>query len=162
GASDDWLPVYRRSGMREVYVGDEAIVDCRRFVEPARADSLRAAVRPVTEAGYRVEFLDPARLDAYLESALRGLATEAHRPGREQRLAMTLGRLFDADDRNLLLAAAMGPDNHPAAFCQFVPAPAIGGDPPDPARRPPRALPPPPRPAIPLPATPRPPPGGTH
>jgi lysyl-tRNA synthetase class 2 len=127
GASDDWLPVYRRSGMREVYVGDEAIVDCRRFVEPARADSLRAAVRPVTEAGYRVEFLDPARLDAYLESALRGLATEAHRPGCEQRLAMTLGRLFDADDRNLLLAVAMGPDNHPAAFCQFVPAPAIGG-----------------------------------
>ena len=127
GASDDWLPVYRRSGMREVYVGDEAIVDCRRFVEPARAENLRAAVRPVTEAGYRVEFLDPARLDAYLESALRGLATEVHRPGCEQRLAMTLGRLFDPEDRNLLLAVAMGPDNHPAAFCQFVPAPAIGG-----------------------------------
>jgi lysylphosphatidylglycerol synthetase-like protein (DUF2156 family)/UDP-2,3-diacylglucosamine pyrophosphatase LpxH len=142
GASDDWLPVYRRSGMREVYVGDEAIVDCRRFVEPARADSLRAAVRPVTEAGYRVEFLDPARLDAYLESALRGLATEAHRPGCEQRLAMTLGRLFDADDRNLLLAVAMGPDNHPAAFCQFVPAPAIGGYTLDQVRRTTRDIPP--------------------
>jgi lysyl-tRNA synthetase class 2 len=127
GASDDWLPVYRRSGMREVYVGDEAVVDCRHFVEPVRADHLRAAVRQVREAGYRVEFLDPARLDAYLESALRGLATEVHRPGCEQRLAMTLGRLFDPEDRNLLLAVAMGPDNHPAAFCQFVPAPAIGG-----------------------------------
>jgi lysylphosphatidylglycerol synthetase-like protein (DUF2156 family)/predicted phosphodiesterase len=127
GASDDWLPVYRRSGMREVYVGDEAVVDCRRFVEPARADTLRAAVRQVRDAGYRVEFLDPSRLDAYLESALRGLATEVHRPGCEERLSMTLGRLFDAEDRNLLLAVAMGPDNHPAAFCQFVPAPAIGG-----------------------------------
>ncbi|MCW3045399.1 MAG: hypothetical protein JWL57_3557 [Actinobacteria bacterium] len=142
GASDDWLPVYRRSGMRELYVGDEAIVDCRRFVEPARADNLRAAVRQVREAGYRVEFLDPARLDAYLESALRGLATEVRRPECEQRLAMTLGRLFDAEDRNLLLAVAMGPDNHPAAFCQFVPAPAIGGYTLDQVRRTTRDIPP--------------------
>jgi lysyl-tRNA synthetase class 2 len=142
GASDDWLPVYRRSGMREVYVGDEAVVDCRHFVEPVRADHLRAAVRQVREAGYRVEFLDPARLDAYLESALRGLATEVHRPGCEQRLAMTLGRLFDPEDRNLLLAVAMGPDNHPAAFCQFVPAPAIGGYTLDQVRRTTRDIPP--------------------
>ena len=60
-------------------------------------------------------------------SGLGGLATEVHRPGCEEHLSMTLGRLFDAEARNLLLAVAMGPDNHPAAFCQFVPAPAIGG-----------------------------------
>ena len=142
GASEDWLPVYRRSGMREVYVGDEAIVDCRRFVEPVRAESLRAGVREVGLAGYRVEFLDPARIDAYLESALRGLATEIHRPECEQRLAMTLGRLFDAEDRGLLLAVAMGPDNHPAAFCQFVPAPAINGYTLDQVRRTTRDVPP--------------------
>jgi lysyl-tRNA synthetase class 2 len=55
---------------------------------------------------------------------------------------MTLGRLFDADDRNLLLAVAMGPDNHPAAFCQFVPAPAIGGYSLDQVRRTTRDVPP--------------------
>jgi lysylphosphatidylglycerol synthetase-like protein (DUF2156 family) len=40
---------------------------------------------------------------------------------------MTLGRLFDPADRNLLLAVCCGPDGEPAAFCQFVPAPAIDG-----------------------------------
>jgi lysyl-tRNA synthetase class 2 len=143
GASEDWLPIYRRSGMREVYVGDEAIIDCRRFVlEPGRADALAACARQVREAGYRVEFLDPTRVDAYLESGLRGLATEVRRPECEQRLSMTLGRLFDGEDRGLLLAVAMGPDNHPAAFAQFVPAPAIGGYVLDQVRRTTREVPP--------------------
>lgn len=142
GASEDWLPVYRRSGMREVYVGDEAIIDCRRFLDPLRAESLRGSVREVDLAGYRIEFLDPARIDAYLESALRGLATEVHRPDCEQRLAMTLGRIFDSEDRGLLLAVAMGPDNHPAAFCQFVPAPSINGYTLDQIRRTTRDVPP--------------------
>lgn len=128
GASQDWLEVYRRAGMRGVHVGDEAIVDCRRFADtPARAARLRAGVAGVAAAGYRVRFLDPARIDAYLESELRGLATEVKRPETEHRLTMTLGRLFDTEDRGLILAVAMGPDNHPAAFCQFVAAPAIGG-----------------------------------
>ena len=40
---------------------------------------------------------------------------------------MTLGRIFDPDDRGLLLAVAYGPDNEPAAFCHYVPAPGIDG-----------------------------------
>jgi lysylphosphatidylglycerol synthetase-like protein (DUF2156 family) len=40
---------------------------------------------------------------------------------------MTLSRLFDPDDRGLLLAVARSADGTPAAFCQFVPAPAING-----------------------------------
>jgi len=40
---------------------------------------------------------------------------------------MTLGRLLDADDRDLLLAIARDRNGDPVAFCQFVPAPAIGG-----------------------------------
>jgi lysylphosphatidylglycerol synthetase-like protein (DUF2156 family) len=40
---------------------------------------------------------------------------------------MTLGRLFDSRDRGLLLSVAFDSDGSPAAFCQFVPAPALGG-----------------------------------
>ena len=40
---------------------------------------------------------------------------------------MTLGRAFEPDDRGLLLAVAFAPDGTPAAFCQYVPAPAISG-----------------------------------
>lgn len=40
---------------------------------------------------------------------------------------MTLGRIFDPDDEGLLLAVAHAPTGEPVAFCQFVPAPGIGG-----------------------------------
>jgi lysylphosphatidylglycerol synthetase-like protein (DUF2156 family) len=40
---------------------------------------------------------------------------------------MTLGRIFDPRDHDLLLAVAHGPDGAPVAFCQFVPAPGIHG-----------------------------------
>jgi lysylphosphatidylglycerol synthetase-like protein (DUF2156 family) len=35
--------------------------------------------------------------------------------------------MFDADDRRLLLSVAFDPDHRPVAFCQWVPASAIGG-----------------------------------
>ncbi len=40
---------------------------------------------------------------------------------------MTLGRFFDPDDTGLLLTVAFASDGAPVAFCQFVPAPGIGG-----------------------------------
>jgi lysylphosphatidylglycerol synthetase-like protein (DUF2156 family)/UDP-2,3-diacylglucosamine pyrophosphatase LpxH len=128
GATEEWLPTYRRAGMRELYVGDEAIVDSRRFhLDDPRWAALRAEVAEVEATGYRVEFFDPVQLDPFVESELRGLATETRHPEAERRLTMTLGRLFDPEDRGLVLAVAFGPDGHPAAFCQFVPAPAIDG-----------------------------------
>ncbi len=40
---------------------------------------------------------------------------------------MTLGRIFNADDKGLLLTVCFGPEDKPVAFCQFVPAPGING-----------------------------------
>ena len=31
GAGEAWLPIYRASGMHDLYVGDEGLVDVRRF-----------------------------------------------------------------------------------------------------------------------------------
>ena len=45
----------------------------------------------------------------------------------ERGFSMTLGRVFDPRDKGLLLTVAHGPDGHPVAFCQFVPAPGIRG-----------------------------------
>ncbi|HEU5002084.1 MAG TPA: phosphatidylglycerol lysyltransferase domain-containing protein [Actinomycetota bacterium] len=142
GASDDWLPIYHCAGMRELYAGDEAIVDCHRFdLDHARWEDLRRRVAGPAAAGYHVEFLSPAHLDPFVESELRGLATESHRPTSERRFSMTLGRLFDPQDDDIVLAVAVGPDGHPAALAQFVPAPAIGGYTLDQVRRTTRAVP---------------------
>jgi lysylphosphatidylglycerol synthetase-like protein (DUF2156 family) len=40
---------------------------------------------------------------------------------------MTLGRAFDPEDRDLLLAVVHGPAGEAVAFCQYVPAPGIDG-----------------------------------
>lgn len=128
GASEDWLPIYHASGMREMYVGDEAVADVRRFsLDGGHNKGLRQAVNRIANNGYRMEFHDPADLAPEIESALRGLMTESRRGEMERGFSMTLGRIFDPRDTGLLLAICFGPDGAPAAFCQYVPAPAIDG-----------------------------------
>jgi lysylphosphatidylglycerol synthetase-like protein (DUF2156 family) len=53
--------------------------------------------------------------------------TESRKGDVERGFSMTLGRAFESDDRGLLLAVAFDGNDHPAAFCQYVPAPAISG-----------------------------------
>jgi lysylphosphatidylglycerol synthetase-like protein (DUF2156 family) len=128
GAGEQWLPTYRATGMRGLYVGDEAIVDVRRFnLEGGRMKGVRQAANRMAKYGYRVEFHDPARLTSDLEAKLRGLMTESRRGEVERGFSMTLGRTFSHYDTGLLLAVCFGPDGEPAAFCQYVPARDIDG-----------------------------------
>lgn len=128
GAGEDWLGIYRAAGMHDVYVGDEAVVDVRRFdLAGGRNKGLRQAVNRVAKKGYRSEFHDPAAIAPELEAKLRALMTESRRGEVERGFSMTLGRIFDPEDRDLLLTVCFGPDDEPVAFCQYVPAPAIDG-----------------------------------
>ncbi len=128
GATEKWLPVYRDTGMHELYVGDEAIVDCTHFsLDCPQAKSLRQAVNRVARGGYRVEFFDPGRLDGPMAEALRRLATDSRRGEEERGFSMTLGRFLDPGDHDLLLAVARAASGEPVAFCQFVPAAGIDG-----------------------------------
>jgi lysyl-tRNA synthetase class 2 len=136
GAGEEWLPVYRESGMHDLYVGDEAVVDCGRFtLEGGRYKGLRQAVNRMAKYGYRVSFHDPALLDPALRSQLESVMTKSRRGDVERGFSMTLGRAFDPADAGLLLAVVHGPadgspDGQPGpvvAFIQYVPAPGIDG-----------------------------------
>lgn len=128
GAGEDWLPVYRDAGMRSLYVGDEAVVDCERFnLEGGRNKALRQAVNRIARNGYRVDFHDPATIDPSLRRSLAEVMTKSRRGDVERGFSMTLGRVFDPDDQGLLLAVCWGPDGTPVAFCQYVPAPGVNG-----------------------------------
>jgi lysylphosphatidylglycerol synthetase-like protein (DUF2156 family) len=127
-AAEEWLPIYRASGMREMYIGDEAVVDCLRFsLEGGRFKGLRQAVNRIARYGYRARFYNPAHLDPSLRAQLARLVASSRRGEAERGFSMTLGRLFDPDDTGLLLTVVFAPDGRPVAFCQFVPAPGIGG-----------------------------------
>jgi lysylphosphatidylglycerol synthetase-like protein (DUF2156 family)/UDP-2,3-diacylglucosamine pyrophosphatase LpxH len=128
GATEDWLPVYRTSGMRELYVGDEAVVDCTRFqLEGGHRKGLRQAVNRIAKYGYTAEFHDPAHLEPNLKQRLLAMMGESRRGQVERGFSMTLGRVFDPVDEGLLLVVAFGPDGAPVAVCQYVPAPGIDG-----------------------------------
>jgi lysylphosphatidylglycerol synthetase-like protein (DUF2156 family) len=128
GASREWLPAYRASGMHDLYIGDEAVVDVRRFsLDGKQNKSLRQSVARVEKSGYHVDFFDPTKLDETLRAQLRDLMGESRRGDVERGFSMTLGRAFHADDRGLLLAVARDADGRPAGFCHFVPARAIQG-----------------------------------
>jgi lysylphosphatidylglycerol synthetase-like protein (DUF2156 family) len=88
---------------------------------------LRQAVHRIARYGYQVSFHDPRELDPSLAASIADLASRSRRGGHERGFSMTLGRMFDPADTGLLLAVATDRSGAPVAFCQFVPAPAIGG-----------------------------------
>ncbi len=137
GIGESWLPIYRATGMHDLYVGDEAVVRVHRFtLEGGRFKGLRQAVNRVAKYGYRISFHDPATLDEALREQLQDVMTKSRRGDVERGFSMTLGRVFDPGDSGLLLAVVHGPAPEgspegtlgpPVAFCQYVPAPGIGG-----------------------------------
>jgi lysylphosphatidylglycerol synthetase-like protein (DUF2156 family) len=128
GAGEKWLPTYQASGMRFLYIGDEAVVDPREFsLEGGKMKGLRQAVNRVARYGYTVRFLDPARLNPADAGCMAELMAKSRRGEQERGFSMMLGRLFDPRDTGLLLTLVEGPDGTPVAMCQFVPSPAIGG-----------------------------------
>ena len=128
GAREEWLPTYQASGMRFLYIGDEAVVDPREFsLQGGKMKGLRQAVNRVARYGYTVRFLDPARLDPADAARMAELMAKSRRGEQERGFSMMLGRLFDRRDTGLLLTLVEGPDGAPVAMCQFVPSPAIGG-----------------------------------
>lgn len=128
GAAENWLETYERSGLRTVYLGDEAIVDSASFsLAGKKSKSLRQSHARLLRAGYRVEHVDPLRLDPAVRARLADLAGESRRGEAERGFSMTLSRLFDPADTGLLLSIAYDGAGTPQAFIQWVPAPALRG-----------------------------------
>ena len=127
-AGTEWLPIYGRYGMRVVYAGDEGVVDSGTFhLDGGERKSLRQAVNRIDRHGYTVTFHDPASAEPALRASIEELMSKSRRGGVERGFSMTLGRIFDPADTGMLLAVCSAPDGRPAAFCQYAPAPSIGG-----------------------------------
>lgn len=128
GAGQDWLGVYESAGLRVVYLGDEAIVDCTTFTTAGGSHkSLRQAVARVERAGYTTTFHDPSAIDPHLRAQVEAMSDESRRGETERGFSMTLSRLFDPADTGLLMSVTTTPAGRVDAFCQWVPAPSIGG-----------------------------------
>ncbi len=110
GAGEEWLPIYRSTGMHDLYVGDEAIVRVDRFaLDGGRFKGLRQAVNRIAKYGYTISFHDPSEIDPSLRDALEDVMTKSRRGDVERGFSMTLGRVFDPEDRGLLLGVVHAP-----------------------------------------------------
>jgi lysylphosphatidylglycerol synthetase-like protein (DUF2156 family)/UDP-2,3-diacylglucosamine pyrophosphatase LpxH len=127
-ADASWLPTYHDAGMHDLYIGDEAIVDCQAFsLEAPAAMSLRNSHDRLATAGYRVEVMDPRAVAPTLKDRLLALVAATPDGDEERGFSMTLGRLFDPADTGLLLAVCFDGEGAPQAFNQYVPTAALGG-----------------------------------
>ncbi|WP_432563111.1 bifunctional lysylphosphatidylglycerol flippase/synthetase MprF [Kineococcus sp. SYSU DK003] len=128
GARAQWLPFYEAVGLRPVYLGDEAVLDCTTFsLKGSHVKSLRGAVNRVAKAGITVTFHDPATLPADVAAQLLAISGESRVGEAERGYSMTLSRLFDPADTGLLLSVARFADGRPAGFVQWIPAADVQG-----------------------------------
>ena len=128
GAAEEWLPTYRDSGMRHIYIGDEAVVDVAGFsLQGGKMKGLRQAVNRVERYGYRAEVMDPAHPDPATVASVTELMGKNRRGEFERGFSMTLGRVFDPRDAGLLMTVVRNPAGDAVAMCQFVPSPAVDG-----------------------------------
>lgn len=128
GAATHWLPIYEASGLRSVYMGDEAVVDCPSFtLEGPPMKKLRQAHRRVKRSGYTTTFHDPTLLEESVREELMELSAQSRRGETERGFSMTLSRLFDPQDAGLMLTIARDATGRAQAFAQWAPARDIEG-----------------------------------
>ena len=128
GAGEEWLPTYRDSGMHNIYLGDEAVVQLQEFsLAGKHMKGLRQAHNRIKKYGYTVTFHDPSKIEPGLTEELMSLMRLSRQGEHERGFSMMLGRIFDPRDTGLLLTVVRAPDGAAAAMCQFVPATGING-----------------------------------
>jgi lysyl-tRNA synthetase class 2 len=107
GAGESLLPLYRRAGLRALYIGDEAVVDTSGFtLEGREIRKVRQSVNRLAAAGFSAELCSVADLDpATLEQMER--VSIAWRAGAAERgFAMAMDSLVCAHHRDTVVVVA--------------------------------------------------------
>ncbi|MFE0460969.1 phosphatidylglycerol lysyltransferase domain-containing protein [Kitasatospora sp. NPDC058965] len=127
GAGEQGATSYRRTGLKALEFGDEAIVEVAGFSLQGRSmRTLRQAHNRVRKAGYRAVIRRHRDIPAAELAELVHLA-DAWRHGRTERgYTMALGRLGDPADGDCLLAECRDENDRTCALLSFVPWGAHG------------------------------------
>ena len=118
------MPLYASRGFSAFYLGDEAIVDCRRFsLEGARHKSLRAAVRRVGRT-HRFQLVAESNASAPLVEQLNAISARWRGKNPERGFTMSLSQDVRGAGANpeFLLCVALRDDGTPSGFLRLVPA----------------------------------------
>ena len=123
GASAALLPVYRKAGMRALYLGDEAIVETEQFSLEGRAiRKVRQSCSRLETAGYTIEALDFEHLDEPTLRELERISALWRDGGPERGFTMAMDRLDGEHAAGSVVVAARDGDGAIRAFLHFVPS----------------------------------------
>jgi lysyl-tRNA synthetase class 2 len=107
GTSRGLLPVYRRAGLRPLYLGDEAIVDTRSFTREGRwIRKVRQSVARAESAGYAAELLDYEQLDRATLDELEEVSDRWRGGASERGFSMAMDSLRGAHQAGSVVVAA--------------------------------------------------------
>jgi len=122
-------PFYAERGFRSFYLGDEAILDCRRFsLDAPGMAPVRQSVRRA-EARHRFEMMSEAEATPELAAALNEISRQWRKGEDERGYTMALSHGVGRTDQHRLLAVAWERTDdgleRPVAFLRLIPT----GDP---------------------------------
>jgi lysyl-tRNA synthetase class 2 len=123
GVSARHLDAYSALGLRALHIGNEAVVDPARFSLEGRAiRKVRQSVARMHRRGWEVELIDGRQLLGPVIDELEAVERAwRHKRTRVHGFAMTLGRLWGADeDADGLYVLARDPHGSLRAFLHFV------------------------------------------
>jgi lysylphosphatidylglycerol synthetase-like protein (DUF2156 family) len=116
------LPLYSSRGLRHVYLGDEAIIHCRRFdLDAPAARSVRQAVRRV-ERTHTFRMLAETAASPELIAALNAISERWRGTNPERGFTMDLAQDVTGANHEFLLCVAFDDEQRPSGFLRLVPA----------------------------------------
>jgi lysyl-tRNA synthetase, class II len=125
GARRDRLPVYEAGRLRELYLGDEAIIDTAQFTLEGRAmRPVRQATNRTINHGIRCEIHREGDLDPTLRRALVGIADRHRGEHTERGFSMALDGLLEGRHPDALVTVARDAAGAPFAFQRYIPCKA--------------------------------------
>jgi lysylphosphatidylglycerol synthetase-like protein (DUF2156 family) len=127
GCGDAAAAAWQDAGLTTIYLGDEAVLDLSRFTLEGRAVRIaRQSWNRARRAGFTSLVCRSGNLDADQVAALGELSKRWRGEVVERGFSMTLGRLLDRRDPDMLVVAAADATGLLQGFLQFVPWGADG------------------------------------
>ena len=122
GVGERLLPLWRRAGLRSLYIGDEAIVETTGFSLDGRPiRKVRQSVARLDKAGYRADVAELSTLDEATLCELEQVATRWLAGAAERGFSMSMDSLrTEREDGSVVVIARCG--GRIRGFLHFVPS----------------------------------------
>jgi lysyl-tRNA synthetase class 2 len=122
GASERMCPLYEELGLRTIYLGDEAIVELKKFSLEGRAiRKVRQSVHRLTKAGYRAELHETGDLDARTVCEIEEVLERGREGAPERGFSMAMDSIRCQQSEDTLVVLARDEQGAIRGVLHFVP-----------------------------------------